>query len=246
LFGNSRQIAEAIRDGLQDFLQVELVEVEAAPAQIGATIDRLIVGGATHPLGMSRPETRTEAANQAPVKMPPTTGIREWLTGADGGAPSTPGSRGRANRLRGARRRKTVASARILATDEPGELLRHRDHRAAGRWRDRARPALERRPGRRAPGHFWPTPLRVVGMMHGAGGLDAIWVVAVLVIWAVSIAAAAGIGVMYVRLPQRTSRSMPALPSPLDILERRYATGEIDREEFDDARARLREHEIDL
>jgi putative membrane protein len=31
----------------------------------------------------------------------------------------------------------------------------------------------------------------------------------------------------------------------LDILEHRYAAGEIDREDFDDARARLREHEID-
>jgi putative membrane protein len=36
------------------------------------------------------------------------------------------------------------------------------------------------------------------------------------------------------------------MPSPLGILERRYATGEIDREQFDDARARLREHELDL
>jgi putative membrane protein len=82
-------------------------------------------------------------------------------------------------------------------------------------------------------------------MMHGAGGLDAIWVVVVLVVWAVSIAAAVGIGVMYVRALQPKRPSRPTLLSPLDILERRYAAGEIDREDFDEARARLREHEID-
>jgi len=41
-------------------------------------------------------------------------------------------------------------------------------------------------------------------------------------------------------------RRPPALPSPLDILERRYAAGEITREDFDEARARLREHELDV
>ena len=36
-----------------------------------------------------------------------------------------------------------------------------------------------------------------------------------------------------------------SIPSPLDILERRFAAGKISREDFDEARARLREHELD-
>jgi putative membrane protein len=34
--------------------------------------------------------------------------------------------------------------------------------------------------------------------------------------------------------------------STLDILERHFAAGEITHEEFDEARARLREHELDV
>lgn len=83
-------------------------------------------------------------------------------------------------------------------------------------------------------------------MMHEAVEQDVVWVVLFLVIWAVSIASAVGVVVHYVRSQQPTLQSRPMLPSPLDILERRYATGEIDREEFDDARARLREHQTDL
>jgi uncharacterized membrane protein len=82
-------------------------------------------------------------------------------------------------------------------------------------------------------------------MMHEEFGPDVVWLVLFLVLWAVSIAAAVGIVVYYVRSPQPTPPSRPTLPSPLDILEHRYAAGEIDRDDFDEARARLREHRID-
>ena len=76
------------------------------------------------------------------------------------------------------------------------------------------------------------------------GGQDALLIFLVLSIWSLAVAAAVALGVHLIR-----SRRRPAarpMPSPLGILERRYATGEIDREQFDDARARLREHELDL
>ena len=81
-------------------------------------------------------------------------------------------------------------------------------------------------------------------MMHEAVGQDVVWVVLFLAVWAGSIAAAVAMVVHYVRSLQPTPSLRPTL-SPLDILERRYAAGEIDREDFDDARARLREYEID-
>lgn len=79
-------------------------------------------------------------------------------------------------------------------------------------------------------------------MMNG-GGQDALWIVLALSIWLLAVAAAVTLGLHLVLSRRPAARP---LPSPLDILERRYAAGEIDREQFDDARARLREHELDL
>jgi uncharacterized membrane protein len=81
--------------------------------------------------------------------------------------------------------------------------------------------------------------------MRCSGGQDAAWIVLALVVWMALIAAAVGIGIHYVRSLRPVSPSRPSLPSPLDILERRYAAGEISREDFDEARARLREYNLD-
>jgi putative membrane protein len=80
-------------------------------------------------------------------------------------------------------------------------------------------------------------------MMNGEGQ-DALWIVLALTFWALAVVAGGvAVGVHLIRSRRPTTRRVP---SPLDILERRYAAGEIDREQFDDARARLREHELDL
>lgn len=79
-------------------------------------------------------------------------------------------------------------------------------------------------------------------MMHSMG-IDAGWIVAALVLWVLAIAGATW---GTVRLIHRPRPRPVGLPSPLDILERRFAAGAITREEFDDARARLREHDLDL
>jgi putative membrane protein len=71
----------------------------------------------------------------------------------------------------------------------------------------------------------------------------AFWSVTVLVLWVVAVGGAAWVTVRLIMRPQRRP---PALPSPLDILERRFASGDLTREDFDEARARLREHELDV
>jgi uncharacterized membrane protein len=79
-------------------------------------------------------------------------------------------------------------------------------------------------------------------MMHNGGqGLG--WVLVFLTISLAVVAGAIAVGVHAIR--QRAPQPR-RLPSPLDILERRFAAGELDRDEFDEARARLREREIDL
>jgi hypothetical protein len=80
MFGNTREVAEAIGEGLSARLgadSVELIEVgQAATAAEGA--DLLVVGGPTHAFGLSRRSTRQSAAEM--VKgVPPITGLREWL-----------------------------------------------------------------------------------------------------------------------------------------------------------------------
>ena len=79
-------------------------------------------------------------------------------------------------------------------------------------------------------------------MMHSTAPAM-VWSVVVLVLWVVAVGAAAWGAVHVIRRPQPRHVSSP---SPLDILERRFAAGEITREDFDEARARLREHELDV
>ena len=78
-------------------------------------------------------------------------------------------------------------------------------------------------------------------MMHSIGSGGA-WMIGAGIAWVLLAGAALWVATWLVRRPPRRH---PSLPSPLDILERRFAAGEISREEFDEGRARLREHELD-
>jgi hypothetical protein len=80
-FGNTRAVAEAVRDGLAEQLETELLDVGDAPARIPDTVDLLVVGGPTHAFGMSRPETRREAVQKGATLTVPETGLREWIAG---------------------------------------------------------------------------------------------------------------------------------------------------------------------
>jgi hypothetical protein len=82
MFGNTEVIARAIAEGVSSRIPVEVIEVSSAPTEIGSDVAFLVVGGPTHAFGMSRPQTRQDAARQATDGLVSHgDGIREWITG---------------------------------------------------------------------------------------------------------------------------------------------------------------------
>ena len=87
MFGNTRQIADAIAVGLADAAEVTVVNVNHVESEDVESADLVLVGGPTHVHGMSRPSTRAEAEKWTldPAKKvslesgAPGRGIREWL-----------------------------------------------------------------------------------------------------------------------------------------------------------------------
>ncbi|NJP88711.1 flavodoxin family protein [Nonomuraea sp. FMUSA5-5] len=80
MFGNTKQIAEAVAEGLATRMRAEVVEVGAAPAVVGPQVGLLVVGGPTHAFSMSRASTRRSAAEQATRPLVSRgAGVREWL-----------------------------------------------------------------------------------------------------------------------------------------------------------------------
>jgi hypothetical protein len=126
-------------------MTVEVYDVDDTPGTVDDGVDLVVVGGPTHALGMSRPDTRRDAARQAGHSPEPKTGVREWLEAGPTGIrhaaafdtridkPWVPGSaaRGIAKRLRklGATLVAKPESFRVVATSGPlaaGELDRAR------------------------------------------------------------------------------------------------------------------------
>lgn len=78
--GNTELIARAIAEGLAAVGPVTLTEVGSAPDTIPPDVALLVVGGPTHAFGLSRPETRRDAAAEARGPVPSSgRGLREWL-----------------------------------------------------------------------------------------------------------------------------------------------------------------------
>ena len=79
IFGNTRQIGEAVAAGIARHMEVDVVGVVDAPDTVKG-VDLLVVGGPTHAFGMTRMGTRTAAAEQSggSVSADPV-GLREWL-----------------------------------------------------------------------------------------------------------------------------------------------------------------------
>lgn len=81
MFGNTRDVALFVTEGLRPYAEVELVEVAEAPLTLRSRFDLVVLGAPTHAFGMSRPRTRADAVRRE--AHAPTTGtevgIREWL-----------------------------------------------------------------------------------------------------------------------------------------------------------------------
>lgn len=82
IFGNTRDVAEAIAAGLRERAEVVLAEVAQAPASADG-FDLVVIGGPIHAWSMTRAETREGARREAEREHLETVsegdGIREWL-----------------------------------------------------------------------------------------------------------------------------------------------------------------------
>jgi len=90
MYGNTRSVAEAIGQGLHE-IDTVVVTVAGADAVVIGGADLIVVGGPTHAFGLSRPQTRAQAVDNAhhagsTLTVEPGAGgdgIREWLESAD-------------------------------------------------------------------------------------------------------------------------------------------------------------------
>jgi hypothetical protein len=88
VYGNTRQIAEAIAAGLEPLGEVEVVSVNTGDASAADGADALIVGGPTHMHGLATSMSRKQAAQAAEeeedVSVEPGAadgpGLRKWLS----------------------------------------------------------------------------------------------------------------------------------------------------------------------
>jgi hypothetical protein len=80
VFGDAKQIALAIAEGLATRLPVDVVAAREAPSQVPEGVRMLVVGGPNHAFGMPRPATREGAVRDHGADIPdPTFGLHEWL-----------------------------------------------------------------------------------------------------------------------------------------------------------------------
>ncbi|GAA1676274.1 flavodoxin family protein [Glycomyces endophyticus] len=90
MFGNTKQVAEAVAAGIAETMPVDLFEVGRAPTALKPDVGLVVIGAPTHAFSLSRPATRDEAAKRAPAGLvSPGIGAREWLGDLDI-APGTP------------------------------------------------------------------------------------------------------------------------------------------------------------
>lgn len=90
MFGNTKVVAQDVRDGLADAgADVALVGVADAAVTELAECDLLVLAAPTHALSLSRPETRADAVSRGADPGCASTGIREWLGTLDQKLPAS-------------------------------------------------------------------------------------------------------------------------------------------------------------
>lgn len=166
MFGNTQRIAEAVADGLATCMEVDLTEVGAATEVVPDDVDLLVVGGPTHAFGLSRPATRSDAADRTGRGVVSAViGLREWLDGLRSSSsrtaaatfdtrvdkPRMPGSAARAahKRLRRLGFRVVAPAQSFYVTDMTGPLVAGEQDRAR-QWAERLGTGLGLQPDRQA------------------------------------------------------------------------------------------------
>jgi multimeric flavodoxin WrbA len=94
MYGNTRQIAEAVAEGLKPLGDADLVSVNAGDSSAADDADVLVVGGPTHMHGLTTSMSRKAAAeavkeeNEEHAQLEPGAadgpGLRKWLSGRKG------------------------------------------------------------------------------------------------------------------------------------------------------------------
>lgn len=88
MFGNTREVAGAIADGLARHATVVAKNLDDVTDADIAAADLVVAGGPTHALGMSREKTRTEAAKENTPLVTARNSLREWIEHLAAIAPS--------------------------------------------------------------------------------------------------------------------------------------------------------------
>jgi hypothetical protein len=80
MFGNTRDVAQAVGAGLGDRMSTSIYECGSAPTTIAKEVDIVVVGAPTHAFGLSRPSTRASARQKTDAPLiSQRGGLREWL-----------------------------------------------------------------------------------------------------------------------------------------------------------------------
>lgn len=91
MFGNAQTIARSISRGLATAMDVQTAEVGDAPTSISEEVDLLVVGGPNHQFGMTRPDSRRQAAEMTTRPLVSRgIGLREWIARVRGPAVAVP------------------------------------------------------------------------------------------------------------------------------------------------------------
>ena len=79
MFGNTKQVAQAIADGMRPWFDVDVVDAADAPQAPGPDVAMVVAGGPTHALSMTRARSRADAIQRGAKRPVDAIGLREWL-----------------------------------------------------------------------------------------------------------------------------------------------------------------------